>query len=342
MRRGSCALCCALVATPAAADDYPSRPVRDHRLARRRRPERHLHARARRRDGASARRQPSVVIENRPGAGGIVGARACADAQPDGYTICILNGRGDGSSIRSSTRTAARSGEEPHAGHQGVPPDAGVRGERLARRQEFQRAGGAGQGQAQDAELHGALAARRSPSWRTLNKKNGTDFVRVPFKGGGDAVNSMLTGTTPIAIFGIGNLIQFMRNGKLIGFAVDGDNRSPLGPTSRRSRRPATTSTWCASFFGIYAPAGTPAADHRQDQQGDRRRSRPKPEFQKRNMVPAISPGAAIAGAVAKASSGRAECLEAVKASGLYPDMKCFRAADADCARRARPDSSPV
>ena len=40
-----------------------------------------------------------------------------------------------------------------------------------------------------------------------LNKKHGIDFVRVPFKGGGDAVNSMLTGTTPIAAFGIGNLI---------------------------------------------------------------------------------------------------------------------------------------
>ncbi len=40
-----------------------------------------------------------------------------------------------------------------------------------------------------------------------FNKKHGTDFVRVPFKGGGDAVNSMLTGTTPIAIFGIGNLL---------------------------------------------------------------------------------------------------------------------------------------
>ena len=31
-----------------------------------------------------------------------------------------------------------------------------------------------------------------------FNNTNGTDFVRVPFKGGGDAVNSMLTGTTPI------------------------------------------------------------------------------------------------------------------------------------------------
>jgi tripartite-type tricarboxylate transporter receptor subunit TctC len=33
----------------------------------------------------------SVVVENRVGAAGSIGARACADAEPDGYTICILN-----------------------------------------------------------------------------------------------------------------------------------------------------------------------------------------------------------------------------------------------------------
>ena len=63
-----------------------------------------------------------------------------------------------------------------------------------------------------------------------FNKKHGIDFVRVPFKGGGDAVNSMMAGTTPVAIFGIGNLIQLIRAGKILGFAVDGDKRSPLAP----------------------------------------------------------------------------------------------------------------
>ena len=39
-----------------------------------------------------------------------------------------------------------------------------------------------------------------------FDKKYGIDFVRMPSKGGGDAVNSMMAGTTPVAIFGIGNL----------------------------------------------------------------------------------------------------------------------------------------
>ena len=97
-----------------------------------------------------------------------------------------------------------------------------------------------------------------------FNRKHGIDFVRVPFKGGGDAVNSMMTGTTPIAIFGIGNLIQFIRDGKILGLAVDGDKRSPLAPDIPTFREIGYTRHLAATFFGIYAPTGTPQADHRQ------------------------------------------------------------------------------
>ena len=90
-----------------------------------------------------------------------------------------------------------------------------------------------------------------------FNRKHGTDFVRVPFKGGGDAVNSMLTGTTPIAIFGIGNLIQFIRNGQIVGFAVDGDKRSPLAPdipTFKRAGLQAST-PWSRRSASMRRPA---------------------------------------------------------------------------------------
>ena len=91
-----------------------------------------------------------------------------------------------------------------------------------------------------------------------FNKTNGTDIVRVPFKGGGDAVNSMLTGTTQIAIFGIGNLVSFIRAGKIVGLAIDGDTRSPLAPEIPTFKEIGYTKNIAATFFGIYAPAGTP------------------------------------------------------------------------------------
>ena len=79
----------AFVGGPAAAQDYPSRPIRaltttsaggisDIFM-------RALGEELRARLG-----QP-IIVENRPGGMQNVGARACAEAAPDGYTICILN-----------------------------------------------------------------------------------------------------------------------------------------------------------------------------------------------------------------------------------------------------------
>ncbi len=68
----------------------------------------------------------------------------------------------------------------------------------------------------------------------------------------------MMTNTTQIAIFGIGNLIQLIRDGKIIGLAVDGDTRSPLAPDIPTFREAGYTRHLAPTFFGIYAPAGTP------------------------------------------------------------------------------------
>ena len=76
-------------ALPAAAQDYPNRPIRAIASQGAGRLERHLHARARRRARPGARRR-RIVVEDRVGAAGTIGARACAEAAPDGYTICIL------------------------------------------------------------------------------------------------------------------------------------------------------------------------------------------------------------------------------------------------------------
>src|SRR5580658_5198692 len=75
---------------PAAADDYPSRPIRAIAsqgaggLS-------DLFMRALG-DQMGPALGTSIVVEDRAGAEGTIGAKACADAAPDGYTICILPG----------------------------------------------------------------------------------------------------------------------------------------------------------------------------------------------------------------------------------------------------------
>ena len=199
----------------------------------------------------------TVVVENRVGAAGLIGARACADAEPDGYTICILTAElmvinpiiftNMNFDPKSTLTHVMRLFYLQHVF--AVNASLGVK----------------------DFDELAALAKSKpktmnyiTPSlskvafMEAFNKKHGVDFVRVPFKGGGDAVNSMMTGTTPVAIFGIGNLVQLIRAGKVVGFAVDSDKRSPLAPeipTFKESGYPLHS--W-ASSFGLHMPGGTP------------------------------------------------------------------------------------
>jgi tripartite-type tricarboxylate transporter receptor subunit TctC len=155
-----------------------------------------------------------------------------------------------------------------------------------------------------------------------FNRTHGIDLVRVPFKGGGDAVNSMMTGTTPIAIFGIGNLIQLIRDGKIVGLAVDGDKRSPLAPDIPTFSEAGHTRHLAPTFFGIYAPTGTPRPLIDKFQEGVAKVAS-NPEFQQRHMHSrAIAPVLSTPDEFAKElAQERINALEAIKASGLYPHI---------------------
>jgi len=323
MRRWSCTLAMlALVAAtlPIAAQDYPAKPIRViasqgpgglsdvfmRVLAEELRPA----------------LGEAVVVENRTGAGGTIGARACADAPPDGYTLCILPGE----AMVINPIIFKNAAFDPK---RDLIPITRL----FYLTQVF--AVNASLNVKSFAEL--AALAKAKPKtlsymapnlgkvafMEEFNRSNGADFVRVPFKGGGDAVNSMLSGATPIAIIGIGNVMQYLRDGKVIGFAVDGDKRSPLVPDIPTFRELGYTQYILPAFFGIYAPAGTPKPIvdrlHREIV-----KAASNPEFQKRHMIGrGMAPVLDTPENFAKElEDDRAEGLQVVKGSGLYPNVE--------------------
>ena len=307
-------------ALPCAAQDYPSRPIRaiasqgPGGLS-------DIFMRALG-DEMGAMLGGTVVVEDRMGGAGSIGARACGEAPPDGYTICILPTE----PIVINPIIFPNTGFDPK---KSLVPITKV----FYLTQVF--AVNASLNVKSFADLAAAAKARpktlsyMAPSlskvafMEDFNKKHGTDFIRVPFKGGGDAVNSMLTGTTPIAIFGIGNLIQFIRDGKIVGLAVDGDKRSPLAPDIPTFREIGYKEHLMATFFGIYAPTGTPKPII--DKLNDAIvKIASKPEFQQRHMISrGLAPVLNSPEQFAKELEvDRAEGLAVVKASGLYPDVK--------------------
>jgi tripartite-type tricarboxylate transporter receptor subunit TctC len=307
-------------ALPATAQDYPSRPIRaiasqgPGGLS-------DIFMRALG-DEVGPALGTSIVVEDRMGAAGTIGARACGDAAPDGYTICILPTE----AVIINPIIQPVSGFDPK---KNLVPVSRV----FYLTQVF--AVNASLNVKSFAEL--AALARAKPKTlnymapsiskvafvEEFNKKNGTDLVRVPFKGGGDAVNSMLSNTTPIAIFGIGNLIQFIRDGRIVGLAVDGDRRSPMAPDIPTYKEIGYKEHLMATFFGIYAPTGTPKPII-DKLYGAIAKVGEKPEFQQRHMISrGLSPVFSAPDEFAKELEvDRAEGLAAVKASGLYPEVK--------------------
>ena len=272
--------------------------------------------------GFGAAHLGTIVVEDRVGAAGTIGAQACAAGAPDGYTICILPGE----AITINPVIQPNADFDPAKSL--VP---------------ITRAYYLTQVFAVDASLHvksfaqlAALAKAKpnslnymAPSiskvafMQQFNKKYGVNIVRVPFKGGGDAVNSMLTGTTQIAIFGIGNLIPFLRAGKIVGLAIDGDTRSPLAPKIPTFKEIGDHEHISPTFFGIFAPAGTPKSIV--DKLNAMIASvATKPDFERKYLIArGLTPVFDSADDFAKGLvADRAEGLAAVKASGLYPNVK--------------------
>jgi len=263
----------------------------------------------------------SIVVEDRVGAEGTVGAKACADSTPDGYTICILPGETivinpiiQPSDFDPAQRLVPIA--RPYYLTQVFAVSASLNVK------SFDELAAAAKAKPKTFNYM-APSLSKVAFMEEFNKKHGTDIVRIPFKGGGDAVTAMLTGTAQIAIFGIGNLVSFIRDGKIVGLAIDGDARSPLAPDIPTFKEVGYKEHISATFFGIFAPAGTPPPIV------DKLNKaivavESKPDFQQKFLINrGLTPVLESAEQFAKELlADRAEGRAVVKASGLYPDVK--------------------
>ena len=93
-----------------------------------------------------------------------------------------------------------------------------------------------------------------------LKRERGADWVSIPFRGGGDTTNAVLSGSTPIAFLGLQNFISHLQAGTMTGLAVDGAQRSPLFPNIPTLAEFGYRGNLTRVYFGLVAPAGTPKA----------------------------------------------------------------------------------
>jgi tripartite-type tricarboxylate transporter receptor subunit TctC len=154
----------------------------------------------------------------------------------------------------------------------------------------------------------------------TLKKEKGADWVRVPFKGGGEAVNAVLSGSTPIALIGEGNVIGQIRAGTMTPLVMVNNIKSPNFPQVPTLVETGYSGPPSRSWYGLFTPAGTPRAIV--DKLAKEVASIvADPAFRERHLsarslVPAINTPEQFAADIKK---DRAQAQEVVKASGLEP-----------------------
>ncbi len=200
-----------------------------------------------------------IVVDNRGGAGGVIGTEVAAGAPPDGYTLLIVSlahavnpwlHKLKYDPIKSFAPVAIlATGPNVLAISPSLPVNSVKELVELAKQKpgELQYAS-AGIGSFQ--HLGGEL----------FKIEAGVDILHVPFKGGGPAMIDVIGGHTKLVFSSLVQTTPHIRSGKLKAIGVGGKTRSPILPDVPTIAEAGVPGYEAVNWWGIVAPAGTPAA----------------------------------------------------------------------------------
>jgi tripartite-type tricarboxylate transporter receptor subunit TctC len=255
--RSFLAVALAIAASQAVAQSYPSKPVRivvpfppsgaadllTRALSKR----------------LSETWGQSVVADNRPGAGGNIGAEVTAKSAPDGYTLLMGAVTTHavsmslypklGYDLERDLMPVSLVANVPHilVAHPSVP--AKNLGEVIAYlKQQGGKVNFASQG-------NGTLSHLEFELMKSLGHFSAN---HIPYKGSAPAMIDLLAGTVVLFFDSIPSSLPQVRAGKLHGIGVASSRRSPVLPDLPTLAEGGLTGFSADSWFGIMAPAGTP------------------------------------------------------------------------------------
>jgi tripartite-type tricarboxylate transporter receptor subunit TctC len=200
----------------------------------------------------------SVVVDNKPGAGGQIGASFVAKAAPDGHTLML-----DASSFAVNPALYPKLPYDTDRAFRPIgviaqfpnvvlvnaqfPPKSVAELIALARsRKGAVSFASSGNGSAQ--HLAGALFASATK----------VEMVHVPYKGGGPALNDVIGGQVPLFFGNLASTLQHVQSGKLRALAVTSGKRSTILPDVPTLAEAGVPGAEIYEWNALFAPAGTP------------------------------------------------------------------------------------
>ena len=213
-----------------------------------------------------AQRMPAIlgqsfIVENRPGAGGTIGAKAAAESEPDGYTLLL----GNTSTLVISPMVYKNVGYDAVKAFAPVAilgatsnllvvtpalPVTSVR-ELIA------------YAKANPGKLNYATPGAGTPPHligEMFKLKAGIDIVHVPYKGGGSTGQAVIAGETQMTFENPAVSLPLAQAGLVRGLAVTSERRNPQAPELPTMIESGVPDFVSVSFTGVVAPAGTPSA----------------------------------------------------------------------------------
>jgi tripartite-type tricarboxylate transporter receptor subunit TctC len=201
----------------------------------------------------------SATVDNRPGAGGNIGAEVVARATPDGYTL-LFSTASLAVNVTLYPKLAYNLSRDliPVSLMASSPlvltthPSVPARTVKELVQISKQRRGGinfGSNGNGTTSHLSGLL----------FNQLAGIELTHIPYKGAGAAINALLTGEVDMAFLAAFSATPHVKSGRFRALAVTTKQRSPALPDviTLDSLYPGFESD---NWFGLFAPAGTPPA----------------------------------------------------------------------------------